>query len=398
MIILHEIKKIWSLKVLAVIAVLCALWYFMFLEFSIKHYPNGHPSTEIADLMIEINEHFGRTVTAEQIEPFLAERQAALEDEANQFIQARPEYAAQGIYNYQDFEEWRQQDWDDLTEEFWALNDLFVHSKESDKLGFRIQAPAYVQESWDGVLLRLERELEWAANDRGRQRQRINEIIETGEYQGTMDGGAWSNTITYFCSLAILIALSTLLLISPLIAADRMRNVHHLQYTSKLGRRIMWKQLVAVLVSSALFTTVMLSVFGAIYSTTGVFRYWNHGLVSFHMGSPVTLFPITFGGYVLAMVAMVYALSLSVAMIAFVISRFSRNLITAAIKVIPVFIVLWFLYNRVLFISSLFTVWNWLYERTQFVGAEPVACGTLLVVMTLVAVWVLRREKCVDVA
>jgi hypothetical protein len=395
-IILHEIRKIWNLKVLAVIAVLCVLWYYMFLEFNVKHYPNGHPATEIANLMMELNEQFGMTVTAEQISPFLAEKQAALVAEADSFIQSIPDFAAHGIYNYQDFEEWRQQDWDDLTEEFWALNDLFVHSKESNKLGFRIQAPFYLQESWDGAVLRLERELEWAAHDRGRQRQRINEIIETVEYMGTMDGSAWTNTITYFCSLAILIALSTLLLISPLITADRMRNVHHLQYTSKLGRRIMRRQLAAVLVSSALFTTAMLAVFGAIYSTTGVFMYWNHGLVSFHRSSPVTLFPITFGGYVLAMVAMVYVLSLGVSLIAFVISRYSRSLITAAIKLIPVFVALRFLCAALLRASP-FTLWSGLYQRTGIAGVEAMICGMLLLVMTLAAVWVLRRERRADV-
>jgi len=388
-IILHEVRKIFNLKILAVIAALCALWYFMFLEFNVRHYPNGHPATEIADLMIELAERYGRTITPGEIEPFLDDRRAALEIEAEEYIPSNPVFAEVGIHNYSDFLDIWQSELADEIEGFWWAHWQFF-GYDSDWLGHRIQAVDFVQGSWYGAAYRLERELGQPVSNRGRQR--IAEILETDEYRGAMDSGAFSNTMAYFTNFAVLLVLSTLLLISPLITTDRARNIHHLQYTSKLGRRIMLRQLAAVLLSSALFTTAMLLIFAAIYSSTGVFMYLGHGLVSFHMGSPITLLRITFGGYMAIMVAIAYALSLSASLVAFGISRFSRNLMTASIKIIPAFIALRFLCVGILR-STPFTLWSGLYRRTHIAGIEAIVCIVFLLFTLAAALWVSRREK-----
>ena len=61
-IVLYEMKKIWNIKLLLVIALLCALFYSIFMEFSIKYFPNGHPATEEIAYSIEMAQRYGPTL------------------------------------------------------------------------------------------------------------------------------------------------------------------------------------------------------------------------------------------------------------------------------------------------------------------------------------------------
>ncbi|MDR2572238.1 MAG: hypothetical protein LBD23_18335 [Oscillospiraceae bacterium] len=394
-IIIHDFKKILNYRILAIIVVLCALWFVMFMEFNITYYPNGHPFTETRDLMDEISEKFGTTVTKEQLIPFLNQRQEELEKEADSFVQNSPLLAELSINNYQEFYGWHQTA-NDFTEAESALQREFALGAGYGRLGSRIAAVSYLQEAWDWVITRLNEDNEYAGTDL--ERRRITEIIETGEYGGTMFSEAWSNTLTYFCDFLALLSLATLLLLTPLITTDRMKNVHHLQYSSKLGRRVLRQQLYSFTLSSVLLTTVMILVFGAIYSQTGIFKYWDHNITSFQLSSPLTIFRVTFGNYILILVAIAYVLSLSISFISFILSRFSRNLITATIKIIPIFVVLWLFCVRVFGLDgSPLTFWSRLYQYTKTPGIEPIICAILLLLTIVASVWILRREKHVDV-
>ena len=464
----HEVKKLFNLKVLILIAVLCALFYLLFLEFYVSHYPNGHPATEMADLMTEITQRYGTTVTAAEIEPFLAQRQAELEAEAEWHIQNNPRFAEAGIHSLADHQAMRQrqmtdEEWDLV----WELNDY-----RTNGIGFRLYAVTIIQEYWDGVVSTLEREiglelifnwftglvysaldgedlsaliaqardelegqtcgvanikrhyllfledipdspsetrqsllydnLEYAYRAYPQRipsnfgRQRMIEVLETHQYRGTMDGGAFENTVRYFTYFSAMLMLATLLLISPLVTTDRMRNIHNLQYASKLGRRILKRQVGAALVATFILTTVLLGVFGGIYSTTGVFMYLGHSTTSFHAHSRITLFDMNFGLYLAIIVAMAYVLSLGTALVAFVISRFSRNLITALLKVIPVFVVM-FQVCMMVFRSAPLTLTSGLYRRTHVIGIEVMVCLAVLVFALGVALYICWRERQVNV-
>jgi hypothetical protein len=100
--------------------------------------------------------------------------------------------------------------------------------------------------------------------------------------------------------------------------------VQLLQYTAKRGRELVKQQLIAILLSVFLLTTAVLFIFGAIYSTNGIWPFWNSCLTSFLSRSDTFfLFDMTYGQYVIAYAVMLYILCLGAAAVAFLLSRFS---------------------------------------------------------------------------
>ena len=225
--------------------------------------------------------------------------------------------------------------------------------------------------------------------------QRIDSIIENRDYLNIMYRGAFWTTTTYFGWLTMLAVLATLTLILPLLCVDRMRNIHSLQYCAKLGRKILYRQIAAALLSSFLLTTLLLVIFGGIYfRATCVLMYWSHNLYSISNQS-VLLFDFTFGQYLLILAAIAYTASLGAALLSFMISWFSRNLISAMIKIIPVFAALAFLLHHINNSGTPvpFSMVHRFYLWTNIIGIEIIVCAVLFVLSLVAALWVSRREK-----
>jgi hypothetical protein len=202
-----------------------------------------------------------------------------------------------------------------------------------------------------------------------------------------------------------MLILGTIILHAPLIVTDRMRKILPLQYSSKLGCRIKLRQFAATLLSSVLMTTLMLAVFALLLGRAGAFTYWNHGTMTLHtsMVDMVTFTPMTLGSYLLILAALAYALGLGTAAVAFVVSRYSRNLITLAIIIIPVFAALYFLHAAVLpnvwnsvnlqFRTAPLTLWSNIYLRTGIAYMEVFIIAAFMALAIISAWYVAIREK-----
>jgi hypothetical protein len=230
--------------------------------------------------------------------------------------------------------------------------------------------------------------------------RRIDSIIENSEYLNIMYYGTFWTTTNYIGQFTLLAVLAVLALILPLVTVDRMRNLQSLQYSAKLGRRILYRQVAAMLLSSFLLTTLLLVFFGGIYFyETGVLMYWSHNVYSVSNQS-VLLFDFTFGLYLIMLTAMAYIVTLGAALLAFVVSSFSRSLISATIKIIPVFIVLAFFIHQLNNSGAPvpFSAGHRFYLWTKIVGVEMIACAVLLVLSLGLAFWAMNRDKRIDMA
>ena len=194
--------------------------------------------------------------------------------------------------------------------------------------------------------------------------------------------------------LSVLIILAVLVLVSPLISNDRHKNIHYLQYSSKQGRKIMRTQLIAALLSAFMLTTLLISVFVGLFSQNGTYVFWDNYINS-DFGGIYTVFRLTYGEWVIVSIMLMYALALAVSMFAFILSRFSGNLITLTMKLIPAFAVL--AYLGVSVFSVLLGMDNTLYSLLRFFGTEMYVCAAVIVIAAAAAVFVMRREKRVDV-
>jgi hypothetical protein len=273
-IVFYEMKKIWSLKIVVMLAFLCGLFYVAFLSFYIDYYPNGHPHTENVALCAALTERYGTTLEPEELEEYVAEMEIAALDDLEHFY------------------------------EFFT---------DPSRLSGNGQ--------------------EWSEA----YRARLEEIMNTDEVLGILPEHTLSTTYQYAKTLVVLVILTTLLCLSPLLTTDRMRKVYLLQYTSKQGRGIVSKQLAAILLSSIVLTTALLLVFGAVYATNGTQIFWNNYVSSFY-SFYITTIRLTFGQYVCVLVFMMYLVGAALSAFVFILSRFSPNYIALIAGLIPVFV------------------------------------------------------------
>jgi len=388
-IVINEMKKIWNIKILLVVALLCTLFYWLFMSFYIDSFPNGHSTTEEVEYSTELVKRYGLALEENEYTGFIKETRQKLISEMEMYIKSNPVFADAGIYSYEDYEKVYEKE--ELTEAenkaVWTLL-----GEECDYVRFRMQAINLIESRYKDFPKSLESCISESKNQK--EIDRLTSVLTTKEYTNIMDGYVYENTVNYVYYLAIMTILAVLVLVSPLIVTDRSRNVHLLQYTSKYGRKIYKKQLLAVILSAFILTTVLIIIFGAVYGKIGTWIFWNSGLTSF-LNFSVFWFDITYGQYTVIYIAFLYILCLGTAAIAFILSRFSKNFITLILKLIPVFAVLTIACKCVF--KKLFCTTNLLYRATGLIGIEPIVCSLILIAGISAAYYLVRRERKVDV-
>ncbi len=388
-IILFEMRKIWNLKLLVIITVLCALFYYMFIDFNIKHFPNGHPSTEEVNLSIQMIEQFGLTIEEDEFSDFILNTREKLISEAETYIKTMPIFTEAEIYTYKDYNKIHEKNnQSDLeTKALWTLL-----GEECAFVRFKLEALNNIEDNYynypNYIINNL---IPKAINEK--ELDRLVEIRNSKEYRNIMSNLVYDNTSIYAVYLAILTILAVLVLISPLIVTDRTKNVHLLQYTTKQGRIILKKQFSATMLSAFLLTTAFILIFGIIYSTNDTWVFWNNGLTSFL--NLTFLVNITYGQYIILYVTLLYVLCLSAAALTFVFSRFSQNVITLIMKLIPLFAVFGVIAVSVL--NGIFEPSNILYHWTGVLWIEPIVCGVLLVLGLTISLYFVRKETKIDI-
>jgi hypothetical protein len=416
-VICHEIKKIWNIKILAIVAALGVMYFFgAELQNTIR---SIKPQSDILE---EIIAQYGVSLTDEEMAGFVRDYQLEAAGDADALqsltiLHAEWEHMPYRLEFFlsEELQDWKRQLYTDAL----ASGDIPTLIEErretldagADFIEERLDTLRFLEfltEEYGGAIsARLPSDIEYFNHleFNARQRQRLTEVLATGEYKGTLPGNVFSSVTHLFHHISLMLLFGTALLHSPLIVSDRMRKILPLQYSSKLGRRIKLRQFAAMLLSSVLLTTLTLAVFGVLLGRAGAFAYWNHGLMTFHgaIVDFVPFFPMTLGSYLLIMASLAYALGLGAAAVAFVVSRYSRNLITLAVKIIPVFVALELLHRTVLpnmfrsvniqFRTAPLTLWNNLYLKTGIAYLDVFIIAAFMVLTVIAAWYVARREK-----
>lgn len=387
-IVLYEMKKIWNIKLLLIITGLCVLFFFMFMHFYIKHFPNGHPETEEIDYSIQMIKQYGTTLEPEEYKEFIVKAYGEISSQMEAYIKNNAVFSAAGIYTLADFEKVYQKS------ETTQLEDNAIKillGEESDFLLFKLQALNSIEEAYHA-------DFNYTLHTLNEKEQlRLTKIQYTGKYNNInniMSGWVIENTVMYTMCFSVLVILAVLVLIAPIIITDRTQNIYLLQYTSKNGRKIFNQQFAAVILSAFFLTSALIFIFGAIYSLNGTKLFVNNGLISF-IGFNEFWFDITYGQYILLCVMLLYLLCLGTAGIAFVLSRYSSNIISLILKLIPAFAALWALCFGVF--CGTFGSGNPLYRQTKIYGIEPIVCSLLFAAGLAASFYILHREKKIDI-
>lgn len=392
-IILNEIKKIWNIKLLLVAIIIGALFYMIFMMDFIESFKRNHSPIEEAEYAMKMTRSYGAMITDEQLFDFMKKEREALISEAEGYINTFPIFAEVGIYSFEDYED--NYNKDDITErEHEAIWTLL--REKGNFVRFKLQALDILEERYYNY---PKYTLERALNSQDTPKRELiclQNIKEKEEYRNIMDGYSFENTVSYSIYLAIVTILTVLVLVSPLIVNDRSINIHLLQYSSKNGRRILLQQFISIIISTFMATTLCVLIFGYIYTINGTFVFWNNGLTSF-LNSRADFFwlDLSYGQYIILYVLLLYILSTGSAALAFVVSRFSQNLIAVIMKLLPVFGVLAFT-SFAAFLST-FSNANFFYRFTGIPWLEPIACGLILLAGLTLSIYILHREKEIDV-
>lgn len=393
-IVLNELKKIWNLRLVAVSIIISTLFYMIFMRSSIELFRHNHSNIETFDYAVALTERYGSSVSDEEIADFIRTEKNIVKAEMETYIEELPIFAEVGVTNLAEYEALSPDNNTNLSEKeheaYWTLL-----SEEGNHSRFKMQALNHFEEQYDHYpKVQLERELN-ATHTSSKENARLHEVKEQEEYRSIVSGYAFENTINYSIYLAILTILLSLVMVSPLIINDRSKNIHFLQYSARNGRDILKQQGIAVTLSAFLITTVTILIFGAIYAANGTYVFWNNGLTSFLNNVQFFWFELTYGQYLLLFTFLLYALGIGTALFAFVISRFSSNLIAAIMKLIPVFGLLCVLCSLVF--NFTFSNINLLYELTGIVGVEAVVVLILFGIEVALSIYTMVSEKHTDV-
>ncbi len=179
---------------------------------------------------------------------------------------------------------------------------------------------------------------ELAETVRGNYRElavRIDQLITNGEHKHLFFIGHIFKTHsllfkTVFRTVLFEVTILTVLLTGHLLSYEFERRTQSLMYSTKRGRSLMFDKTVAALLASLVVTTVLLFGTLAIYFTLFDYTgFWSvpisNALQAEYSWPFISFWEMTFGQYLLASVALVYALALCFFGIASVLSFLFRN-------------------------------------------------------------------------
>ena len=392
-----ELRKIWRPGILVALLLLGAVYYWLFPQFYIEHFCNGPQAEAQFNLAADWVERYGPTLEPEE----RAELDGQLAEEVAKFdrqIAAIPEAAAERITDYGAFLAFRE-DYLNGVRDADGQADMDVETLLYRVYGGtnwytvrELEQPMETYDTQDEYLAQVISNRK-EGGDPEAMVQREEELAASDLRHSLLPGLIETSTREYGKDLAVWCVLSVVLLLSPTLVRDRLRNTRPMQWTSRRGRAVLNIQMGAALLSALVLTVVNLTVYAVPFLAQGPLRFAACSLGGiWGWGTP--WFNWTYGTYLLVLVGLLLALSLGAAGLTVFLSQYSGNYIAMLLKALPLFVVVgavlgsWLLDQPFCFRP----LWDghgpWVPK-----GAEAVAAAVLLALGLGLCVLACRRQK-----
>ncbi|MGG3797796.1 ABC transporter permease [Metabacillus fastidiosus] len=269
---------------------------------------------------------FGKTMDESEYEAFKKSYDERIL-EANKYLQSKEEAVNLGITTYSDLVQG-----DDENEKLNSLRYKIFH-EEGVNVFWEIQAQNDMLESYND-----KDDQNYGGKDSfitKDTKERLEEISNNGSYFPSLIFENYNELIKY---TVFLIILSIAIMISTLFIKDRQNKLVYLQYSSKIGRNLFKKKLLAALIASFLLMTVQFTVFFILYSTNDTNIFFDMNVSSFYNGF-TSWFDLTFGEYIILTVAAAYLLGLIFTVITAFLSSIVPNYLTIIGIQVPIMFV-----------------------------------------------------------
>ena len=336
-----ELRKIWRPGILAAILLLGAVYYWMFPQFYIEHFCNGPQSEAQFDLASDWVERYGPTLEPEEraeLDEQMAEEITAFDTQ----ITAIPEAAAAGLTDYKSFLSFRG-DYLNGIRNTDGQADMDVEALLYRVYGgtnwYRIEALADTLETYDtqedhrALIVSNRQQL---AQPEAMVRREA-ELASSDMTHSLLPSSVKYSTQEYGKDLAVWCVLSIVLLLSPTLVRDRLRNTRPMQWASRRGRSVLNVQMGAALLSALVLAVVNITVYVIPFLAQGPLQFAACGLDGiWEWGTP--WFDWTYGTYLLVLAGLILALSLGAAGLTAFLSQYSGNYIAMLLKAVPLFV------------------------------------------------------------
>ncbi|CAI6083847.1 hypothetical protein PAECIP112173_04092 [Paenibacillus sp. JJ-100] len=407
-----ELKKLWNWRILALIAAIATLTWFAFLSEALRSYDSLTTHGIYGSYQNEMFALYGDTLEPEELADYdIPGKKVALISKMDEIISNETIFTENNIYSYADYEVFADNGYSsDLSEEEKEIFNDTISTMQS-KLDFS-NSTQTLDEWYASPLIRLQtlKALERTYNDyEASLRSYIDHdsrpvVVHTAEKLMQMRN---ANLIRYDLDMefslytavvGVFTVVSVIILIAPLLTTDRMRKVNLMQYSSTIGRTIFRLQFAATIVSALVLSILLIVAAYIPFLAAGAGNYWDSHIMSLNSWG-MQLYNITFGQYTLILAGMIITLSVGTACFAFILARFSANIVMMLIKAVPVGVAVAGIavlsVNKALSDNNI--VFNTIFHG-RFNVPEVILCGFVAVVGLIVAVIISIREKRIDVA
>lgn len=319
----NELKKIFNIKSLVVLLVISLVIYKMFIRFHIEVFPNGSASNEY-DIAKEFIEEEGINASEVGIDYFINLKEK-YRNEANNYLLNDPLAKELGISTYEEFQDRRSIKGENNDDE---------DSIKANELGDRVIFEEQVDSFWklQAVNKIISKYTNYNRSDSPlteEQNQRISEIINSESYRDVIPDEVLSNYNGFIFNSAALTVISIIFLLAPIFTKDKHKNLEQIQYTTKRGRKLYKDKIITSLIASVIIVTIELGVLFFLYLTreNTVEVFYNSSINSWLIRG-LYWFDLTFGEYIFVTIALIYILSICLALIISFISRKCSRYIT----------------------------------------------------------------------
>ena len=345
----EELKKIFKLKSLLIVAAFGVLYYMLFISPHMKLYPGSYSMT--VDVGQELLEKYGSRVSPEEYKSFL-DGYEVLEaapggtlEKVNTFIAGNSLMAKQGITDVSQLEamiekstspaggtsELGTQLMNEIYNEF-SPEDYEKAMEEQVALDIRKN---YIEMYRDEILTQSKSENGTGYYDSLNEQQRLRVYARNKEEAyGVMPKAVYDCTFTIFQFFAFFMATAVLFFIVPYIVKDNRSQVLVFQYTGRAGRRYDLIRVLAVVVAAGIVLAAGGGVFLWLCRLNHIFPFFNSPVSSFASGM-ISWLPLSLGGLILLGFLAVIVLALGLVLIAFCVTHSCTNYITAIAWMLP---------------------------------------------------------------
>lgn len=382
----EEMKKIWRPGMVLLLLLLGVVFYTMFLEFYIRHFPNGPYNTRMLEEGKRLVLTYGTNLSQKEMAE-LEKEISALRSQADRYVRESEIGKKHGLETYEQYDAFMRE-----ASQAASAEGVGADQKKNYKDSMRLRQ--YLQdEKMHNIEERLYAacwfvETYHAKETYGPQFELTGASTKEQPHAKLFyaDDKKWQNILPYEVPLAasayagyllVWICVSVCILLSPLLVRDRMSRMRSLQYSSRRGRGIYRSQLAAVMLSALLVTAGNLAVFGGLFLTRGTAVFFPCRMYSFAV-MQLCWPDWTHGAWCLMLVFLCYLMAVGTAGIVFCLAQGSRNYVIMLLRIVPLATALALFCPKLM--ENAFYFGNKLYQLSGIPYVELWSAGAVFVV------------------